>query len=232
MLSSELWVFLCFFLCYVVLGVVVFLCFRLCFFVICCPRSCGFSCVFLCYVVLGVVVFVCAFGCAFFCDMLSSELWVFLCFFFVICCPRSCGFFCAFCCAFFVLCCPRSCGFSCAFFVLCCPRSCGFFVLMLPWEFEKLVADIRSKKSTTAGAVFGQWQPPSSRTAKLQFHSWLRSKTCLQQQENLRLHIWLQSKNLSAAKGSPADSHLAAKQKPPTAAEGPAAGGDVALLSQ
>ena len=58
------------------------------------------------------------------------------------------------------------------------------------------------------------------------------AKNCLQQQENLQLHIWLQSKNLSAAKGSPADSHLAAKQKPPTAAEGPAAGGDVALLSQ
>ena len=153
----------------------------------------------------------------FFCDMLSSELWFFFVLFVVL-------FLC-----YVVL---GVVGFLVLFFVLCCPRSCGFFVLMLPWEFEKLVADIRSKKSTTAGAVFGQWQPPSSRTAKLQFHSWLRSKTCLQQQENLRLHIWLQSKNLSAAKGSPADSHLAAKQKPPTAAEGPAAGGDVALLSQ
>ena len=77
MLSSELWFF----------GA-----FGCAFFVICCPRSVGFSCAF--------------------CDMLSSELWfcfvllvvLFLCYvvlgvvgflvlFFVICCPRSCVFF-------------------------------------------------------------------------------------------------------------------------------------------
>ena len=172
--------------------------------------------------------------------MLSSELCFFLCFwlcFFVLCCPRSCGFSCA----FFVLCCPRSCGsflcfrlcvflcyvvlgvvgFLVLFFVICCPRS-----LKNLWQTSGAKSPQLQVQFLASGSLPPVEQQNCSSTPGCE------AKICLQQQENLQLHIWLQSKNLSAAKGSPADSHLAAKRKPPTAAEGPAAGGDVVLLLQ
>ena len=145
-----------------------------------------------------------------FCGIMSPQLWAFLCFF-VICCPRSCVFFGLLVVLFLWNHEPTVVGFLVVlvvlFFVLCCPGS-----LKKLWQTSGAKSPQLQLQFLASGSLPPVEQQNCSSTPGCE------AKTCLQQQESLQFHICLQSKNLSAAKGNPADSHLAAKQKNPTAA--------------